>query len=371
MGIKIFRFVLCGVIALCQVSVAAGQVWPGDVNNNGIVNGADLLYLGTVYGSTGTSRDEVDTDWESKTIVEAWGLSFPNGLDYAFADCNGDGVVNDLDIEDGIIDNFGEVHAGSGAGDYQNGIRGQDAPLKLVPSLDFANGDLSLKIGLFLGNADFEITDLYGIALQLSYKSALIDEADFSFDLTEDSWIDDQAGLNSALLFEDDDDVSKAEVAITLIDPAQRRSGAGRIGEFSIIMEDIIVGLIRDTFQIQIDSVLLLGPDHTKTSIVPDTLSFIISEDMITLSNTPQISKQVDVQLYPNPTAGRFTVASEGAIELIRVFNFLGQAIPAPIEKSNLETSIIDLTGQAPGTYIVSGRTAAGIFQKKMLVLRE
>ncbi len=371
MGIKLFRFVLCGVIALGQVSVVTGQVWPGDVNNNGIVNGADLLYLGTVYGSSGTPRDEVDTDWESKTIVEAWGLSFPNGLDYAYADCNGDGVVDGLDLEDGIIENFQEVHAGSGIGDYQNGISGQDAPLKLVPSIDFDNGDLILKIGLLLGNSDFAITDLYGLALQLSYKSGLIEDADFSFELTADSWIDGPAGLNSAQLFEEDDDAGTAEVAITLTDPAQRRSGAGRIGEFSIIMEDIIVGLIRDTFQIQIDSVLLLGPDNTKTPIVPDTLSFIISEDMITLSNTPQTTKQVDVQLYPNPTAGRFTVASEGAIEYIRVFNFLGQAIPAPTEKSNLETTIIDLSGQAPGTYIVSGRTAAGIFQKKVLVLRE
>lgn len=370
MGIKLFRFVLCGVIALGQVSVAIGQVWPGDVNNNGIVNGADLLYLGTVYGSTGAPRDEVDTDWESKTIVEAWGLSFPNGLDYAFADCNGDGVVDEFDLEDGILENFQEVHAGSGIGDYQNGVRGQDAPLKLVPSIDLDNGDLILKIGLLLGNSDFEITDLYGLALQLSYKSGLIDDADFRFDLTADSWIDDQAGLNSALLFEDDDDLNKAEVAITLTDPAQRRSGAGRIGEFSIIMEDIIVGLIRDTFQIQIDSVLLLGPEHTKTPVVPDTLSFIISEDKITLSNTPHISKQVEVQIYPNPTEGRFTIATEEAIDDIRVYNLLGQAIPFQVEKSNIETATIDLGGQASGTYIVSGRTISGIFQKKVIVLQ-
>lgn len=370
MGIKLFRFVLCGVIAFGQVSVVTGQVWPGDVNNNGIVNGADLLYLGTVYGSTGTPRDEVDTDWESKTIVEAWGLSFPNGLDYAFADCNGDGVVDELDLEDGILENFQEIHAGSGISDYQNGISGQDAPLKLVPSIDFDNGDLILKIGLLLGNSDFEITDFYGLALQLSYNSGLIEDAEFNFELTADSWIDGPEGLNSAQLFEEDDDAGTAEVAISLTDPAQRRSGAGRIGEFSIIMEDIIVGLIRDTFQIQIDSVLLLGPDHTKTPVVPDTLSFIISEDMITLSNTPQITKEVDVHIYPNPTEGRFMISTDEAINYIRVHNLLGQVIPVQVEKSNIETATIDLGGQASGTYIISGRTASGVFQKKVIVLQ-
>lgn len=369
MVIKFIRNLLLSLTLLFLFGQVNAQVWPGDVNNNGIVNGADLLYLGSVYGSTGPARSEESTNWEAQPIIEAWGDFFPNGVNYAFADCNGDGVVDDADFEDAILGNFGEVHPGSGEADFQNGIPGINIPITFSPSVSFDSGDLILKIGLLLGNEQFEVQDFYGMALQMSYHTTLVEDLDFEFALTEDSWIDGPAEENSAVLFEDNDDTDQAELAITLIDPNQSRAGLGRIGEFSIVMEDIIVGLIQDTFHIQIDSITLINSEISKTAIVPDTISFILSEDLLILSNDEALTnKSTAVLVYPNPSNGQLIVSADESIENIQAFNLLGQSIPITLHEISPKKFAIEMSQALPGTYIITGRTPKAHFTTKIVL---
>jgi len=365
--IRNFLFSLTFIILLGQVNA---QVWPGDVNNNGIVNGADLLYLGSVYGSTGPARAEESTNWEAQPIIEAWGDFFPNGVNYAFADCNGDGVVDDTDFEDAILENFGEVHPGSGETDFKNGVPGANIPITFSPSVSSDDGDLILKIGLLLGNEQFEVQDFYGMALQMSYNTTILENLDLEFALTEDSWIDGPAEENSAVLFEEDDDMNRAELAITLIDPNQSRAGLGRIGEFSIVMEDIIVGLIQDTFNIQIDSITLLNSEISKIAIVPDTISFVLSEDLLILANNDEslANKSTPVLVYPNPSNGHFIVSADEPIENIQVFNLLGQSIPITVHPTGPGQFAVEMSRAIPGTYLIIGRTTQAHFTTKIIL---
>ncbi len=369
MVIKFIRNFLLSLTFIFLLGQVNAQVWPGDVNNNGIVNGADLLYLGSVYGSTGPGRAEESTDWEAQPIIEAWGDFFPNGVNYAFADCNGDGVVDDADFEEAILENFGEVHSGSGEADFQNGTPGVNIPISFSPNVSFEDGNLILKIGLLLGNEQFEVQDFYGMALQMSYNTTIVENLDFEFALTEDSWIDGPAEENSAVLFEEDDDTNRAELAITLIDPNQSRAGLGRIGEFSIVMEDIIVGLIQDTFNIQIDSITLLTSEIAKIAIVPDTISFVLSEDLLILSNDESLTNQSTAGwVYPNPSNGHFTIGADAPIENIQVFNLIGQRIPFTLHPTSSNQVAIELSRAIPGTYIIAGRTPQAHFTTKIIL---
>jgi len=40
-------------------TVQAQSVYPGDVNNNGVVNGSDLLLIGEAFGTTGPPRNDL------------------------------------------------------------------------------------------------------------------------------------------------------------------------------------------------------------------------------------------------------------------------------------------------------------------------
>ena len=97
------------IIVICSTTTLIGQsnVYPGDVNNNGIVSGVDFLYLASVYNQTGAERDQEEQDNYSSVDTE-WDGNFPNGVNHTYADCNGDGKVNYDDISSGILTNFGK-----------------------------------------------------------------------------------------------------------------------------------------------------------------------------------------------------------------------------------------------------------------------
>ncbi len=76
--------------------------WPGDADNDGVVDGRDLLALGRSWGMTGPSRSqsgESGLDWEPSR-VDPWDV--PSA---AYADCDGSGTVDAKDIL-GLVSNW-------------------------------------------------------------------------------------------------------------------------------------------------------------------------------------------------------------------------------------------------------------------------
>ncbi len=82
------------VIEGSAVDVALDQfVWPGDTNDDGQVDASDVLPLGRFWGMTGPARHVSSVAWRAQA-AQTWperGASF--------ADANGDGWVDELDIE--------------------------------------------------------------------------------------------------------------------------------------------------------------------------------------------------------------------------------------------------------------------------------
>ena len=68
------------------------EVWPGDLDNNGIVNAEDVLPLALYWYETGTGRDIIDYTWTAHT-VQQWVTSA-----VTHADADGSGQVDIRDI---------------------------------------------------------------------------------------------------------------------------------------------------------------------------------------------------------------------------------------------------------------------------------
>ena len=68
-------------------------VWPGDTNNDGIVDEKDILPIGQYWNAAGEPRAEISMLWQEYMCPEEW---TPKAATYV--DCNGSGVVEAADV---------------------------------------------------------------------------------------------------------------------------------------------------------------------------------------------------------------------------------------------------------------------------------
>ena len=362
-------FLIFGLCLSLLLPSKAQDIWPGDINNNGIVNGVDLLYLGIAYGATGAPRTGATTNWQAQPITTPWLQDFPDGINYAYADCNGDGVVDELDLEDALEENFEEVHGDLTPDTYLNGNPGMAPPLRFVPSTNVAFPGETFTIDILLGDENFPVGDFYGIALTLSYDDQfLIMDDGIDFDLTMDSWIDPTGELESEYLFEEDQMTGPAELAITRIDQQSVSDGMGKIGEFSIVIEDIIVGLTIDTFDIQVLEVKMIDIDLNTFAVVPTDTFVVIAQDSSFLNSTFEPLDPGLVNVFPNPVKDQIHIQTSLQINEIELLNALGQKIPLPNYFLRQDNFMILPENLMDGIYFLQIYCEEGIVQKKILL---
>lgn len=337
MTIRIFSLL---IFCCCQWSLLAQTVWPGDVNNNGIVSKIDLLYLGYAFGASGETRNEVDGNWNAKNPPTDWGFSFPNGLNFLYADCNGDGVINAADAQI-ISQNVGLSH--------DDVIFIPDEIIAGVPNLNPTcqflnpptavpiNQRFSLDIGL--GNAQIPVENLFGLNFTVNIEPDIVGLLNIEFSFREDSWLD--KGENQTLeLIETNPLKGEYEVGFTKIDQIPV-GGNGSIAQVSFLIEDDIIDLLMiDTITVIIDSITALDNELNPIPIVADTLKLAIDK---TLSvSTFDLITEANVEIFPNPTTDIVNIQTKNkVIKKIRLSNHLGQTIFSKNRESFSE--IIDL----------------------------
>ena len=75
-----------------MVKQAGVFVWPGDTDNNGIVDERDVLPIGMYWAKTGPARSPASATWAAQT-ASTWTPSTAT-----YADANGDGIVDERDV---------------------------------------------------------------------------------------------------------------------------------------------------------------------------------------------------------------------------------------------------------------------------------
>ncbi len=363
-GAIIFCSLLSWLPAFTQV------VWPGDVNNNGTVNGVDVLYWGIAFGSSGPARADASTAWQGVPLLSLWEQRFPDGLNYAYADCNGDGIVDDDDLDDAIEDNFGLMHGTILPDGYQNGVLGTAPRLRLQPDVEIASFGTTVNIGLYLDDSDMPLADFYGVAMLLSYTPNLLDADDgLDFDIAEDSWIEaDNSQVED--IFEGDEVLGRAELAITRTNQRAVPVGPGEIGRFSIVIEDIIVGREIDTFRLRIDSVFLINERLELTPIVPDTALIIITKDPKVTAVTSTPPSRPPMKIFPNPaSAGSdfYLESNTSSLHELKLIDQLGRVWPMSVYAVQEGIYRLNASGIPPGIYWLSAYVSGNLIGQKII----
>ena len=167
----------------------SSNVWPGDVNNDGIVNNTDRSILYLFFNESGTPRNQQGIDWQAYPAIN-WEVSHTNGNDIKHFDCDGNGFINFND-NNAIIDNWGETHnEGFNNPDVPNsigfGLFGTDYQIYLRPTNQVNTNPLIMDVVLESINGND--LNLFGGYFTIDYNNvnAHITDADVVF---YNSWL--------------------------------------------------------------------------------------------------------------------------------------------------------------------------------------
>ena len=359
----IFSFLFC---LLLGWETQAQFIWPGDANNNGKVNAVDVLFVGLGYNAKGPKRTNASTKWEAQPL-SPWASSFPNGLNYAYADGNGDGEINKQDIQDDIEPNFGLTHGIPQPDAFLSGQLGKAPRLFFTTANAVIEPGEELEIDLNLGDEDFPLEKFYGIAFLLSYNRDLVRDLDVEDEANP--WFDIKRENSQHFIYVAPTG-GQIEAAFTLTNQ-ETIQGFGRIARVKLVIEDIIVGRPIDTLRFTIDSVLLMDENMKPYPVVKDTLEVFVTNNPLLVTSDTQI--QIDpelVKVMPNPNKGSFGVQTFVPIEQWEMFDLLGRKLPINVQKNQQNSWQIDSGRHPAGIYFLKGKTRTSFCLKKIILLQ-
>lgn len=334
-GTTIDRHIPTAAINLCSY---VNNVWPGDSNNDSIVNNYDLLPIGLYYSLTGYARTMISNMWQAYLSTD-WGTFQTNGSNIKHADCNGNGVIDDNDTL-AINLNFNSIHAFSPSPEYSNS-RQITSPIYFITSNTTYQAGDTVDVELWLGTSIDMVNDIYGIAFDINYTSSLIEPGTETINYPN-SWLG-TPGLNSIKMAKIEPLSSTAYGAIVRTNHINA-NGFGKIADFKFQIKNSISS--NATMNLSISNYKAIDSSGTNILLVPQNQSISVipaSTGIAEIHHTSLIS------VYPNPNDGNFIFSNLKDNDEIEIFDVMGLLIHQTNSKSS--NCIINLRDKAKGIY--------------------
>jgi hypothetical protein len=359
-AIAILSFLKIGTL-----SAQSLQVYPGDVTNNGVVNNLDFLHLGMAYNYAGPARISASQIFEPQAAFP-WSYQFANGLNMAYADCNGDGVVNYYYDAFPLYTNYGlQRNNGITPDVFIAGVPDVDPPLRFDHAAAPAQvqGGQLLNLPIELGTIDNPAEDLYGIAFSMIIDPMLIDANTVMFDLSESSWANPD---NDRIWMYKKVSSQRIDVAWVRTDKNQKR-GFGKIGSVGfVIIVDILP--LQQTFPISIENIKMMDKYGNYATVAGDTLWLTVPPDSA-VAGTHTVSNDPQVSVMPNPANDRMLIRASETITGVVLADLLGQIV---YTNHTIQSSFTELTlpNLPSGTYLLRIETEKGTSFRRLQIQR-
>jgi hypothetical protein len=347
-----------------NVSTSGGEIiiieplWPGDTDNNGIVNQYDLLNLGLAYGASGPART-LSTDW-TPFYLEDWGESTPTStVDFKHIDTDGNGQINSLDTV-AIAHNWGsltdfwneEEEVGFQEPVPQNNLT-LNAPFYIQSDTVAVEETVSLNI--ILGEESNPVIDVYGLAFTITFDPEVVVPGSVHANF-ENSWFG-TPNQDMITIYKEDYEVGKLHVAITRID-GQDVSGYDKLGEMNITIKDVIFRAPLEEVIFGIEGVKMINVSEQEIQVEPvPTVSYI---DTTTDTYAPDLANKVKV--FPSPASDKiYLSATELEIISFEIYTPNGELIKKIEHES--EISVKELPS---GIYLLKIFSNEGLILKRI-----
>lgn len=339
-------------------------VYPGDLNGDLSVTMRDLLVLGSKYGQSGDARNNPTTLWIGQECID-WSDSTRYGKNLKHVDADGNGVIDDLDLNP-IIQNYRRSYVTElRLGEEQNGI---GVPMYFDVPTQVQTGD-TVFIPVVLGT-DIQLAEhVYGVSFSVEYDQHLADLLPNPITIPTSFLAQPQELISSARVNQTD---GRLDVGLVRTDQIQK-TGFGGFVTLGFVMKEDIVGRMDANrmveFNLRFSDVHAIEADETPIYISSTSASFIIKQ---LESATGTTLDNDDVHIGPNPASSTIEIAVPNnlTIESISISQIDGSAIL--LEQDNVNQSVLQLpiTVLSNGIYLVTVRTDQGEMTQRLTVIR-
>ncbi|MFT4758542.1 MAG: hypothetical protein ACI9XO_000899 [Paraglaciecola sp.] len=339
-------------------------VYPGDADGNGVANVYDLLNISLGYGTSGPARNDSGFDWDA-AYSPNWNEQTINGIDYKHLDCNGDGYINELDLE-GIEINYTPA-------DNIISVTEAGAPeiwLEFTQDTIYLDEDspsfFTIEAKLMVANPINPIDNLKGFSLVMNYPEDLVQEGSPEFDYHDNSFF----GNTNEIIWMPYDRPAEGKFDVGFAKKWGSASGAGEIGTLQIIIVSDIIGGRTETYtpiKISLEGITAIGENGAiKALEIPVVAEMtVVNTFNTTATNEQFISDKVSI--YPNPATDALTIdLGDLTGERVEVYNTVGQRLMLQeIQGQKVTLAIQDLE---KGVHLVKVWTDRGVAVKKVLI---
>ena len=330
------------------------SVWPGDADENLVVDNTDLFPIGIEYGRMGPARYVQGNTWQGDTC-NIWSDTLINGKNIMFADCNGDGII-DLNDTLAINLNYSLNHLQKIQSPQNIKSSNRDIYLKFNKPFYYP-GD-TLIADVFIGDSTNVQTNFYGAAFNLyNYYGnwdAIAGSEQFFFN---NSWI---GNINQSMIkFSKVQEWHAVDASIVRITHTDT-SGFGKIGTFKFV---VIGGGGGPWLYFILSNAIKIDSVGNITPLISGTDS-VTTIDTTTIYVNPLSINNNLIYIYPNPAANNITIKNSQQSD-IEIRNIVGQILRTVKDAENETT--IDIKDLFSGIYIVRVQINKEIVTKKFI----
>ena len=330
-----------GILSYNPVSLDCLEaLYPGDANRDGEVNGKDILFIGMKLGMEGQPRDMASTDWLAQ-FGEDWDDQFLNGINTRFADANGDGVINEQDLEVVLL-NQNLSHGNIAANELPSSL---NESVMLSLDLIEQNGN-TLLLGL---NVASELDKLKGISLGIEAIGTNSLQLNTQADFSQSFWLD----FTDVFQMNTEGTTNPINISAIALEN-EPNAGSGELFRFELELSSIV-----NEVELQMTDVLLVNTEGYQLNVETESLDL----DLVSISN-PNGARGLSV--YPNPANDKINITYPDGIKdgQIVIYDVNGKLVKSAVIQTQL-----DLSDLEQGLYMIGIHTTDYKYEGRFLKL--
>ncbi|MCB9354713.1 MAG: hypothetical protein H6575_09105 [Lewinellaceae bacterium] len=339
-------------------------VWPGDTDNNGVVNHFDLLYLGLGMGSQGIARSDTAMEWLGYDCADWPFYTATRHIGFKNMDTNGDGLIDPFDTT-GIFRHWGRSIRVTESKPCAMPATPDTIDVESILTLaaDTLPGGKTISIPVKLNLSGMQNEPVLGLAFSISYDPAVV-VSEVRFE-PQPSWLG-APGIDLLDIQKDFQGQRRLDVSLVRMD-GTGVTGSGPIGDLVLQLENPLPGEIIST-PFFTSNVLLVTPEERLIGLQEQRIDFLVAHDQSSGVSGADLS--AFIQLTPNPAGAYIHIESLRSLIYKVEISTMSGVLLRSFGQEATTTMALPLDDLPASTCIARIFTDSGVVVKKFVIAR-